>query len=188
MHSVALYFQWHSMGGKRFAVVSHVCAYKSCLTRFLYSNLPLKLGLLTSRRSKIYASRLSYFSMDASAQPRLCERSACFAMSALPCSICTQEYDQCYQLVKECDQHARIAYNPDDADSFSCVSSLGLIASPFIILNRSLGQLMAHLLPLLMMRHRRIPRAKWRDKISPSGKHWIEQAGRTIKHVYSHLT
>ncbi|KAF8882834.1 hypothetical protein BD779DRAFT_1541712 [Infundibulicybe gibba] len=31
------------------------------------------------------------------------------------------------------------------------------------------------MLPLLMMRHRRIPRAKWRDCVTPNGKHWIEQ-------------
>ncbi|KAI0045174.1 hypothetical protein FA95DRAFT_1561380 [Auriscalpium vulgare] len=31
------------------------------------------------------------------------------------------------------------------------------------------------MMPLLMMRHRRIPRARWRDHATPSGKHWIEQ-------------
>jgi len=31
------------------------------------------------------------------------------------------------------------------------------------------------MLPLLMMRHRRIPRSKWRDCETTSGKHWIEQ-------------
>uniref|UniRef100_A0A0W0EY43 holo-[acyl-carrier-protein] synthase n=1 Tax=Moniliophthora roreri TaxID=221103 RepID=A0A0W0EY43_MONRR len=31
------------------------------------------------------------------------------------------------------------------------------------------------MLPLLMMRHRRIPRSKWKDNITPNGKHWIEQ-------------
>jgi 4'-phosphopantetheinyl transferase len=31
------------------------------------------------------------------------------------------------------------------------------------------------MLPLLMMRHRRIPRSKWRDHSTPEGKHWIEQ-------------
>ncbi|KAJ7711238.1 hypothetical protein B0H14DRAFT_3119297 [Mycena olivaceomarginata] len=35
---------------------------------------------------------------------------------------------------------------------------------------------MTHMLPLLMMRHRRIPHAKWRDCITSNGKHWIEQA------------
>ena len=33
---------------------------------------------------------------------------------------------------------------------------------------------MTQLLPLLMMRHRRVPRAKWVDHITPNGKHWIE--------------
>ena len=36
------------------------------------------------------------------------------------------------------------------------------------------GSLMTQLLPLLMMRHRRVPRAKWVDHITPNGKHWIE--------------
>lgn len=36
------------------------------------------------------------------------------------------------------------------------------------------GILMTQLLPLLMMRHRRVPRAKWIDHITPNGKHWIE--------------
>jgi hypothetical protein len=46
------------------------------------------------------------------------------------------------------------------------------------LLNRShavvAGSLMTQLLPLLMMRHRRVPRAKWVDHITPTGKHWIE--------------
>ena len=32
------------------------------------------------------------------------------------------------------------------------------------------------MLPLLMMRHRRIPRSRWKDRHTASGKHWIEQA------------
>lgn len=36
---------------------------------------------------------------------------------------------------------------------------------------------MAQMLPLLMMRHRRIPRAKWKDCTNPQGKRWIEQVG-----------
>ncbi|KAJ7810186.1 hypothetical protein B0H13DRAFT_2477102 [Mycena leptocephala] len=57
-------------------------------------------------------------------------------------------------------EHVKIPYDPPNADSFR--------------------QVMTHMLPLLMMRHRRIPRAKWRDCVSPNGKHWIEQvhAGR----------
>lgn len=37
------------------------------------------------------------------------------------------------------------------------------------------GQLLMHMLPLLMMRHRRIPRSKWKDCVTSHGKHWIEQ-------------
>jgi len=40
----------------------------------------------------------------------------------------------------------------------------------------SFRQLMTNMLPLLMMRHRRIPRAKWIDCVTPNGKHWIEQS------------
>lgn len=31
------------------------------------------------------------------------------------------------------------------------------------------------MLPLLMMRHRRISRRRWHDHQTPAGKHWIEQ-------------
>ena len=37
------------------------------------------------------------------------------------------------------------------------------------------GQLITLMLPLLMMRHRRIPRSRWKDRHTASGKHWIEQ-------------
>jgi 4'-phosphopantetheinyl transferase len=37
------------------------------------------------------------------------------------------------------------------------------------------GQIMTAMLPLLMMRHRRISRAKWRDYVTSTGKHWIER-------------
>jgi 4'-phosphopantetheinyl transferase len=37
------------------------------------------------------------------------------------------------------------------------------------------GQIIAQMMPLLMMRHRRIPRARWRDHSTHNGKHWIEQ-------------
>jgi hypothetical protein len=30
-------------------------------------------------------------------------------------------------------------------------------------------------MPLLMMRHRRVPRAMWRDRQTNLNKHWIEQ-------------
>ncbi|CAL1698465.1 unnamed protein product [Somion occarium] len=47
--------------------------------------------------------------------------------------------------------------------------------NPEIVNNRVINTVM-YLMPLLMMRHRRIPRAKWRDNMLPNGKHWIEQA------------
>ena len=45
-----------------------------------------------------------------------------------------------------------------------------------------IGVMVAHMLPLLMMRHRRIPRAKWRDCSNANGKRWIEQV-RAVIHV-----
>lgn len=42
------------------------------------------------------------------------------------------------------------------------------------------GSLLLAMLPLLMMRHRRIPRSKWRDCETTNGKHWIEQVGHTL--------
>ena len=44
-----------------------------------------------------------------------------------------------------------------------------------MIAERRTGQLFAHMLPLLMMRHRRISRRRWHDHQTPTGKHWIEQ-------------
>ncbi|KAH8799554.1 hypothetical protein DL96DRAFT_870400 [Flagelloscypha sp. PMI_526] len=67
-----------------------------------------------------------------------------------------EEYDDCYNVVQQCVPHAKIKYQPENADTFR--------------------QLMMHMLPLLMMRHRRIPRAKWKDCVTPHGKHWIEQS------------
>jgi 4'-phosphopantetheinyl transferase len=66
------------------------------------------------------------------------------------------EYDLCYNLVKECAPHTAIPYAPTNVDSFR--------------------QIMTAMLPLLMMRHRRISRAKWRDCVTSTGKHWIEQS------------
>ncbi|KAJ7614899.1 hypothetical protein FB45DRAFT_936357 [Roridomyces roridus] len=66
-----------------------------------------------------------------------------------------EEYSECHKVVAECVPHANIPFDPPNADSFR--------------------QVMTHLLPLLMMRHRRIPRAKWRDCVTQNGKHWIEQ-------------
>lgn len=47
------------------------------------------------------------------------------------------------------------------------------IAASYLI--APLGFCITQLLPVLMMRHRRIPRSKWRDCVSIQGKHWIEQ-------------
>jgi len=66
------------------------------------------------------------------------------------------EYDLCYNLVKECAPHTNLPYLPTNVDSFR--------------------QIMTAMLPLLMMRHRRISRAKWRDCVTSTGKHWIEQS------------
>ncbi|KAF9450505.1 hypothetical protein P691DRAFT_725849 [Macrolepiota fuliginosa MF-IS2] len=66
-----------------------------------------------------------------------------------------EEYDSCYSLVKECITHVNIPYRPSDPDNFR--------------------NLLLAILPLLMMRHRRIPRAQWRDCVTQWGKHWIEQ-------------
>ncbi|KAJ7759468.1 hypothetical protein B0H14DRAFT_384577 [Mycena olivaceomarginata] len=66
-----------------------------------------------------------------------------------------EEYDACHKVVDDCVQHIKIPYDPPNADTFR--------------------QVITHMLPLLMMRHRRIPRAKWRDCITSNGKHWIEQ-------------
>ncbi|KAI0920730.1 hypothetical protein AcV5_010403 [Taiwanofungus camphoratus] len=67
----------------------------------------------------------------------------------------TEEYDKCYQTVQACVAHAQVRYAPTIPDTAR--------------------QIIAHMLPLLMMRHRRIPRSKWRDQTSSNGKHWIEQ-------------
>ncbi|TFY66781.1 hypothetical protein EVG20_g4319 [Dentipellis fragilis] len=70
--------------------------------------------------------------------------------------VTTEEYERCYELIHKTVPHARtIAHNPTSGES----------------LRQILGQMM----PLLMMRHRRIPRARWRDHVTSSGKHWIEQ-------------
>ncbi|TFK68763.1 hypothetical protein BDN72DRAFT_768833 [Pluteus cervinus] len=66
-----------------------------------------------------------------------------------------EEYTQCYEVVKACIPHVKFAYDYKNPDSFR--------------------QIITHMLPLLMMRHRRIPRLKWRDLSTPQGKRWIEQ-------------
>ncbi|KAJ7581411.1 hypothetical protein C8J56DRAFT_1015989 [Mycena floridula] len=69
--------------------------------------------------------------------------------------VCCLEYNACYNVVKECAPHVNIKYEPKEPDTFRLA--------------------ITQMLPLLMMRHRRIPRAKWRDCASSNGKHWIEQ-------------
>ncbi|KAL0566926.1 hypothetical protein V5O48_015070 [Marasmius crinis-equi] len=65
------------------------------------------------------------------------------------------EYDACYTCLQACVPGFGIPYAPKEPDSFRyCITQL---------------------LPLLMMRHRRIPRSKWRDNVTTNGKHWIEQ-------------
>ncbi|KAH9942113.1 hypothetical protein B0H21DRAFT_696485 [Amylocystis lapponica] len=66
-----------------------------------------------------------------------------------------EEYDKCHQTMLTCAPHAQVRHEPAVGDT--------------------MRQIIAHLLPLLMMRHRRIPRLRWRDMVSPNGKHWIEQ-------------
>ncbi|TFK36094.1 hypothetical protein BDQ12DRAFT_610620 [Crucibulum laeve] len=66
------------------------------------------------------------------------------------------EYDQCFRCVDECLPHVKKQYKPKDPNS--------------------LRLLLTNMLPLLMMRHRRIPRAKWKDCVTSTGKHWIEQS------------
>jgi len=66
------------------------------------------------------------------------------------------EYDACYKLVDECVQHTVFPYQPRNTTNFR--------------------NIIATMLPLLMMRHRRIPRSKWKDTANANGKHWIEQA------------
>ncbi|TFY83476.1 hypothetical protein EWM64_g547 [Hericium alpestre] len=67
------------------------------------------------------------------------------------------EYERCYDLIQKTVPHARnIPKQPTSGDS--------------------LRQVLAQMMPLLMMRHRRIPRSRWRDHVTPAGKHWIEQA------------
>ncbi|KAG1761842.1 hypothetical protein P692DRAFT_20948395 [Suillus brevipes Sb2] len=77
-------------------------------------------------------------------------------MLSLNRDVLTEEYDKCFHLVQDCVPHARLPYQPTSIDSFR--------------------QLICHMLPLLMMRHRRISRAKWKDCVTSNGKHWIEQS------------
>ncbi|KAI0791099.1 hypothetical protein C8Q75DRAFT_716422 [Abortiporus biennis] len=65
------------------------------------------------------------------------------------------EYDRCYRTMQTCVPHANVEYAPQSIDSCA--------------------KMVSYMLPLLMMRHRRIPRSKWRDNITSHGKRWIEQ-------------
>ncbi|KAH9986196.1 hypothetical protein BJV74DRAFT_542271 [Russula compacta] len=70
--------------------------------------------------------------------------------------VTTEEYEKCFELVHSTVPHAKnIPSNPTSGES--------------------LRQIIAQMMPLLMMRHRRIPRARWRDHSTHNGKHWIEQ-------------
>ncbi|KAI0698286.1 hypothetical protein BC835DRAFT_681290 [Cytidiella melzeri] len=71
--------------------------------------------------------------------------------------ITAEEYDKCYRTMQSCVPHANVQYAPQSQET--------------------IRQMIAYMLPLLMMRHRRIPRAKWRDCSDANGKHWIEQDG-----------
>lgn len=99
-------------------------------------------------------------------------------------TFCFQEYDQCYNLVRECAPHTNIPYQPTNVDSFSGLHSASCYASAYH--RHSTGQIITAMLPLLMMRHRRISRVKWRDCSTPNGKHWIEQVHETSSHATSH--
>ncbi|KAF5360012.1 hypothetical protein D9758_007619 [Tetrapyrgos nigripes] len=76
-------------------------------------------------------------------------------MLSLNREVSKDEYDACYKVVKDCVPHAKIKYTPTNSESFK--------------------QCITLMMPLLMMRHRRIPRSKWRDCQTTTGKHWIEQ-------------
>jgi len=66
-----------------------------------------------------------------------------------------QEYDKCFNTMKDCVPHAHVERAPQSQEACS--------------------KMVSYMLPLLMMRHRRIPRSKWRDNCTSHGKRWIEQ-------------
>ena len=57
----------------------------------------------------------------------------------------------------------RLMARPKDADILSAISLVKVIS---------------FLMPLVMMRHRRVSRLRWRDQITDNGKHWIEMVTR----------
>lgn len=67
-----------------------------------------------------------------------------------------EEYRKCYEMMQTCVSHAKdVPFAPQSREA-----TLKMIS---------------YMLPLLMMRHRRVPRLKWRDRENGNGKHWIEQ-------------
>lgn len=110
-----------------------------------------------------------------------------------------QEYDKCFNLVRECAPHARIAYDCTSIESFRefllCMfpsfrvhlsfRSLALLSSARRLLWLvHAGQVISQMLPLLMMRHRRISRTKWKDCETSNGKHWIEQVCLSVHSLH----
>jgi len=69
--------------------------------------------------------------------------------------ISNQEYDACFNVVRECAPRVDVTYEPTNSDSFKKIASA--------------------MLPLLMMRHRRVSRSNWKNCVTPTGKHYIEQ-------------
>ncbi|KAI0358025.1 hypothetical protein OH77DRAFT_1502585 [Trametes cingulata] len=57
-----------------------------------------------------------------------------------------EEYAKCHAVLRECVPHAPVRNSPTEPET--------------------MRQMVAFLLPLLMMRHRRVPRARWRDNIT----------------------
>ncbi|KAH9852643.1 hypothetical protein C2E23DRAFT_824662 [Lenzites betulinus] len=72
-----------------------------------------------------------------------------------------EEYAKCHAVLRECVPHAPVRNSPTEPET--------------------MRQMVAFLLPLLMMRHRRVPRARWQDKMTTLGKHWIEQQHNIIE-------
>ncbi|KAH8092158.1 hypothetical protein BXZ70DRAFT_1039821 [Cristinia sonorae] len=68
--------------------------------------------------------------------------------------LTTEEYDQCYNTMRTCVSHASVTYQPGSRDSVL--------------------KIISYLMPLVMMRHRRVSRHRWRDQVTENGKHWIE--------------
>ncbi|KAH6912197.1 hypothetical protein BKA70DRAFT_1266956 [Coprinopsis sp. MPI-PUGE-AT-0042] len=77
------------------------------------------------------------------------------------------EYEECWKLCQKCINYTTFPHEPRNVNSFR--------------------KMITAMLPLLMMRHRRIPRAKWKDNVNSTGKHWIQQSPDDIpKEKYPH--